>query len=415
MGEQWNRVCRSASERRAADLFFADLVGAGGAGRQRKARAGEASYDEESRGSDVLWRHAQQQVGGLVTRCGFFGPNSVQRTEQQVRDAVVAAARAERTRWHTAAGVPIGESSVSMFGDLVRYYLAASADIRPATLTAMQANAIAATTSYGSLPTLATPPATITTEVQRVRGVLMTGVPGATTPANLATLVDTALRRAREAHLDAGTFAAWSAVWVSSCVRGAAITLGLEATVGTNHVGRDELLRASTAHWEYALEAYRRTVGPNARQGTYHAFAPTTHPPVAGDIIVLDRQASAPAGIFRFANMARLQRMRTHADIVVEVHPNHVVTIGGNLEHPGGTIGGSVRFRRYPLDANGRLVVVAAQAFAQEDDAGTLPALPIAAVGTLDPRSTARIFTLLRPVQMCAAIPGQPYAGGVLT
>jgi len=98
----------------------------------------------------------------------------------------------------------------------------------------------------------------------------------------------------------------------------------------------------------------------------------------------------------------------THGDIVVEVQPGFLVTIGGN-------VGDSVRRRRYPLNAQGMLVVDRRQLYAQEDNAGALPAVPVQTARALADRSTARIFALLSPVEECAAVPGQPYGGGVLT
>lgn len=344
-----------------------------------------------------------------ITRCGFFGPH-VARTESEVRAAVVAAAQAEWTRWHTAAGAPRRENEAAMFGDLVRYYLAVISGARPDTLTAMQAAAVAGTTSYGTLFTT-TDAAVVDAEAARVRAVLLAGAPGTTTPANLAAAVEDALKHARQANRDAGAFRAWSAVWVSHCVRGAAIGLGLEAMIQGNHSGRDELLRVSAAHRVYALTAHQRRVGSPRRDGTYHAFAPDAHPPRPGDIIVQDRQHDDPAQLMTFARIAELAGgLETHGDIVVEVPEGagFAIAIGGNL-------GGSVRKRRYPLDASGRLVRAAAQLYTQESNTGALPAVPATSTAALASTSTLRIFTLLRPVEVCAAVPGQPWGGGVLT
>jgi hypothetical protein len=60
------------------------------------------------------------------------------------------------------------------------------------------------------------------------------------------------------------------------------------------------------------------------------------------------------------------------------------------------------------------LMVDRQQLFTQEDDTGTLPALPLTSTQNLAGHSTARIFALLAPVEECAAVPGQPYGGGVL-
>src|SRR6185369_13281443 len=106
---------------------------------------------------------------------------------------------------------------------------------------------------------------------QRLRGVLIAAASNTGVPADLSDQVEAALRRARMAHLDTGAFSAWSAVWVSHCVRSAGITLGLEAVVGSTHHGRDGLLLPSTSHWVYAREAFQRRSGSRA---TYQAFDP---------------------------------------------------------------------------------------------------------------------------------------------
>ena len=64
------------------------------------------------------------------------------------------------------------------------------------------------------------------------------------------------LKQARQANTDTGDFSAWSAAFVTACVRGAAITLGLEATIppGRRHVGRDELLLATLGHAAYTAD-----------------------------------------------------------------------------------------------------------------------------------------------------------------
>ena len=81
----------------------------------------------------------------------------------------------------------------------------------------------------------------------------------------------------------------------------------------------------------------------------------------------------------------------------------------------GGNVGDSCRHRRYPLDAQGLLVIDRRELFTQEDDAGTLPPVPSRTAQALADHSTARVFALLTPVEEYAAIPGQPYGGGILT
>jgi hypothetical protein len=344
----------------------------------------------------------------LRTRCGFFG-SGVQRTSLELRQAIVDRALDEWRTWHTQAGRPRRENEVAMFGHLVGYYLAANGGIRPDTVAQMWTRALSAEINYGALPGAASA-VTLNAEVARVRTALLTNLPGSSVPANLATLVDDALRHANQAHRDSGPYSSWSSVWVSACVRYVAIQQGLEALVQGRHVGRDELLHAHFRHSVYALEAYRRRVGPNRRSGTYHAFRPDAIAPRLGDIIIQDRQATRETQLFRFAHMNALANGReTHGDIVVEVNTGNVVTVGGNL-------GGSVRKRRFPLDPQGRLVIDRRQLYAREADNGVLQAVPTTTQQAgLPVNSTARIFTLLTLQETCAAVLGQPYHGGILT
>ncbi len=376
----------SHSDRRDADLFFADLLGRSEPTRRRSRRRGFEAYE------------AEQEP--LQHRCGFFG-SGVVRTEAEVRAAVVASANTEWNLWH-AAGRPRRENDAGMFGRLVRYYVSVINAARPDTLTTMWTNAAAATTNYA--PLLAAG-ANVGNEARRIRIALLTGAPGATTPANLTNVVETEIRLALDARNDNN---AWSAVCISAIVRAASINpLQLELMVGTNHVGRDKLLQFDHAHRIYTVEAWnRRRAG---RGGSYYAYDPALRAPQNGDIIVQDRTATAAANVVSFADMpARFaQQYGTHGDIVVEVHQDHVVTIGGNL-------GGSVRKRKYPLD-NGRLVRDRQQLYVQETDAGALPALPARSNDPLHTNSTARIVALLSPVIECAVIPGQRYQGGVIT
>jgi hypothetical protein len=343
-------------------------------------------------------------VGELIEVCGFFGPNNVRLTQQQVRDGVVARATAEWTAWHNAANAPRSEGDAAMFGRLVGYYLSAMAAILPDTLAAIQATALGA---INYAPLLATG-AAIDTEAARIARLLVAGAPGSTP--GLQSRVEAGLKQAREAHTDTGDFSAWSAAFVTACVRGAAITLGLEAVIppGRRHIGRDELLLASLGHAAYTAEArIRRAAFTPRRLGTYHAFLPGERAPQLGDIIVQDRRTGITAAQVRtLANVA--QGHLTHGDIVVAVDPAFVVTVGGN-------VGDSSLKRRYPRDAAGLLVVNRQQLYTQETSTGVLPALPLQSAQPLHTSSTARIFALLSPVEQCAAVPGQPYGGGILT
>jgi hypothetical protein len=343
----------------------------------------------------------------LIEVSGFFGPNNVRRTEQQIRDAVVARATGEWTAWHTAAGVSRPEGDAAMFGRLLGYYAAAVASVKPDTLTAVQTAALGQT--YTALLAAGATAATIATEATRLAGVLLTGTPDAGAAA-VTSQIATAIQRAREAHANTGDFAAWSAAFVTTCVRGAAIAQGLEAVIapGRRQIGANELLLASLTHAGYTIEArQRRAATLPRRRGTYHAFEPRQRAPRRADVIVQDRRPGITAP--QVTTLTALSAgVITHGDVVVDVQPGFVVTIGGNL-------GDSSRRRRYPCDAQGLLVVDQRELFTQEDNTGMLPPLPSRSALPLADRSTARIFALLSPVEDTVAVPGQPYHGGILT
>jgi hypothetical protein len=346
------------------------------------------------------------EAAEIVEVPGFFGPNNVRRSEQEIRAAVVARVNAEWTSWHTSAGAPRAEGEVGMFGRLVGYYLAAVARIKPDTLTAIQATALGA--NYAALLAATATAAAVAAETARLATVLVTGSPDAADAA-LAGDVRTAIGHAREANRSSGSFSAWSAAFVTACVRGAAIAQGLEAAIapGRQHVGRDELLLATLAHAEYTIEARRRRAATTPRRrGCYHAFEPRERPPQPGDIIVQDRRDTITAA--QVTTLTALSGGITHGDIVVDVQPGFAVTVGGN-------VGDSARRRRYPRDDRGLLVVDRRQLFTQEDNSGALADVPVETRLPLAPRSTGRIFALLAPVEELAAVPGQPYGGGILT
>jgi hypothetical protein len=295
-----------------------------------------------------------------------------------------------------------------MFGRLLRYYLSAVGRIKPDTLIALQAAALAA--SYNALLAAGATAPAIDAEAIRLAGVLIAGAPG-DTDAGLRDIVADEIRHARQAHANQGIYKSWSAAFVVACVRGVAIAQGLEAVIGADrrHVGRHELLQASLKHAVYTAEARRRRAAATPRRrGTYHAFEPRDRAPQPADIIVQDRTSTltTAAQVATLASVA--EGLETHGDIVVEVQPGFVMTIGGNL-------GDSSRKRRYPLDAQGLLVVERRQLFAQETNAGVVPAVPLQSALPLHTNSTARIFALLTPVEEQAAVPGQPYGGGILT
>lgn len=347
----------------------------------------------------------------LEQACGFFGSNVVI-NEQDLRDAIAAGAVAERGNWLDSAGKLLKEDEDSQFGQLTKYWLGSKSAILPTTLGTLQANAANPATNYGQLINNNATAAAVATEAQNVRATLLNGAPDATKPANLNSLVEQALTSARFSRLDDATRGPWSAVFVTSVVRDAAIQLGLESLNGSTHVGRDELLVGTSAHRVYVLEAYNNRFGGNPKKGTYHAFRPNERTPQVGDIIVQDRQVSDINNVVEFDDIPTTLNSgyALHGDIVVEVPDgaDYVIAIGGNL-------GNSAKRRRYPLDANRRLVVDRTQLYTQENDNGNLPNVPATDNSPgLNTSSTGRIFALLSLVQQCAAIPGQKVDGGVL-
>jgi hypothetical protein len=384
----------SVSEQREADLFWAELMG-----EPVTMRAAEQF------GEDLpSWQ--RPRIGPATVRVFQGVPGRAMVLENRVRAAIVDAALTEEALWHHGSA-PRFENNLAMFRNLVRYWLAENREVRPDVLVMLQ-NAIASGTSA----------TTLTAEVARLNGVLTATAASTTVPASL---VATALSRAQDSNLDTGAFSAWSAVWVSHCVRRAAITVGLEEFSGGVHHGRDGLLQPSFRHTDYVRVAHQRRAA--GQHSTYHAFDPALVTIEPGDIIVQDRMDN---GGFTFAQMPPANR-NTHGDIVIAVNGDvaaegNVVTLGGNLGFVDPATNTavahqeSVRRRRYPLGTDGRLVIAADRLFTQEDNAGTLPPVPAAITATSPPhkRSTIRIFTVLKPVGTAMDVPERPPGAGVL-
>jgi hypothetical protein len=379
-------------EMREAELFYAELMGLPPRRSQTGLRSGEAEGAAEVPGP---WR------------CGFPVPQG-NLPEEDLRAAIVAAAQAEWDAWHTG-GRPVFETAASVFPRLVCYYLSVISTARPDTLTALWSRAMASTTRYTDLLAAAEGSGAERTAAAALRARLLSGAPGTATPADLNSKVESSLFLAHKANLDHD---AWSAVWVSFCVRSAAIGAGVERMSGSRHFGRDVLLQVNAAHRVYTATAAARAAAGTT--DTYQAFDPAVRAPQVGDIIVQDRAANHSRDIVSFSSIAAAFRRghNTHGDIVVEVAGDHVIAIGGNL---GLDLEGSVRKRRYPL-VNGRLQRARTERFTQEDNAGVLPPLPnrappdtpvppdcdgAANAACLPKYSTERIVTLLSPVPMC--------------
>ena len=199
-----------------------------------------------------------------------------------------------------------------------------------------------------------------------------------------------------QAHQSRWEIAAWSAAFVTACVRGVAIAQKLEAMDGGFHRGPNVLLVATGRHTEYVIAARDQK-----KAGTYHAFEPETRPVQAGDIIVTDRvtEIEDRIGLKALAGSREL-----HGDIVIDVK-----TVDGTrvAETIGGNVHDTVRRRRYLLDGSDMLVVERERLFAEEKDNGafdlfvTRPTRPT----ILPSSSTRRIFALLSLVQECKDVP----------
>ncbi len=389
-----------------------------------EASTGEGSVRVTTGSGGPLLASLDQSVPQF---CAFWDVNSAPINEIDLREEVRAAAEAERNLWFNAAGTAIEEDASSQYGHLVSYWLGRFSDIPPVALAALQAKAVDGTINYGQLPALTTLPnnltaaetATLNAEAVQIRTALMTAVVSAV-PATVSGRAETAVRNARLSGVllpenDPVTHrsnrSAWSAIFVVSTIRKVAANLGLEAEVGGVHNGKDVLLLGHEGHRIYVGEAFRRRAAGIA--GTYHSFETTERAVQVGDIIAQDRQANSINNVWKYADMSTLASVgrEMHCDIVVEVPPggDHVVTIGGN-------IGNSVRRRRYPVSADGKLVVSREQYYTQESDTGVLAPIPAPNTANgLASLSTGRIFALLSPVPLCIVVPGTRVDGGVVT
>ncbi|MER6316733.1 DUF2272 domain-containing protein [Streptomyces sp. NPDC001581] len=362
---------------------------------------------------------ADYRPSWTAEQCGFWGRGQHPLDEAAVRDEIVRVAQAESAAWIDVAGNLVLEGAATHFGHLVLYWLEEVAQLTRETLTAIATNALDPATNYGNLPGTINP-AGLAADVQRVVSALVVGVP--TPPANLRALVEQAVRKAQISSRNPPDpnpanipGAPWSACFVNRVVRLAESGLNLE---GHATGAQQALLALSSrgAHWEYAKEAHRRTVGCKQgntfdascrRDGTYHAFQPAGHEVKPGDIVLQDRRRPVNAGgVFAFDDLATTTGVILHGDIVVDVQPGFAETVGGN-------VGESVRRRRYPLDANGELQAVATQRWIQESNARAFGALPEADPGgnPLHERSMARVFAVLSLKKECKLIQGPPADG----
>jgi hypothetical protein len=355
-----------------------------------------------------------------VTTVGWQTPNGLVRLAQ-VQQAIVDAARAEVANWRNGGVRREGEPD--QFGHLVRYWLGGiDSRIRPNALADLQAAAIDPATSYGDLlipappvppaPPALKPEADIATAAAAVAPALLASVGGAAQP-DLGARVRTALGWARNSFEDHNgpppldARGPWSAVFVTSVVRQAAMALGIEREDPVaGHVGADELLMASQRHRSYTAEAYSRSRQPG--RGGYHAFRVGSRQVQPGDIIVQDRRGGiAAANVTNFDDIPGLTGRALHGDIVVKVEADHCVAIGGNL-------GNSVMFRFYPI-RNGLLRLMWNEEYVDRDSDEPVPQVPVGNAldqdDVLSPRSTWRIFALLGLVEPYTTEQPDPFAG----
>ena len=350
----------------------------------------------------------------IQTRCGFWGASASPVSLTDLQQSIVNAANDERQKWINPNTRQLQTEAVDpIFAYLVQYWLARHSRIPTALFMALYINTTRV--NYAGLLALnldASSP-TLDAALDAIRNNLLNGVATGMTPPNLNTTINASVKMAWRSRLGTDD-SFWSAVFVSSCIRHAAIQRRIESDASGSYLGRDELLLANNAHRFYLEEAYLRRFG-NANQrksGTYHAYGPDEVVIQPSDIIVQDRHSNIAIGqVFRFRDIPGIARdgRRLHADIVTEIENNSAIAIGGNL-------GNSVRRRRYPLNQQGRLVIDQSQVYTQESDAGVLPNTPVVVnhPRTLHDLSTSRIFAVLRLVEDCIAIPGQAVTGGTL-
>ena len=116
----------------------------------------------------------------------------------------------------------------------------------------------------------------------------------------------------------------WSAAFISWVVRRA---------------GAGSSFKYSAGHSYYTVAAKQNRLAGNSNP--FKAFRTGEAAPRVGDIVCLDRGSGATYDNLR-------EGMATHCDIVVEVQPGKLTTIGGNLSD-------SVRTTTVPTDGNGRI------------------------------------------------------------
>lgn len=249
--------------------------------------------------------------------------------------------------------------------------------------------------------------------VATVAAAINTAVSG---PAGVQSLIEAAINQAKQATQAENGFP-WSAVFVTYCVRQAALDLGIEWHDGTNTINTGKLLELATAHGHYGHVAHQRRI--QGIRGTYHAFAPADAVIEVGDIIIQDRRQNTDANEGCYASGLSASTIRTlaqlgagslgctHGDIVTDIDEGTAIAIGGNLSQ-------AVRRRRYPLTADGHVDIdnTTQRIFTQQDASGQLAATSTSSSSGIQDRSTSRVFAVLKLVEECGSASGIPMAGG---
>ena len=161
----------SRAERRAADAFYAALMGR----RPRPRQFGEAFAPPLPR-PPLIERTGIPSLEPLAEdptpACGFFGPGGAMRTLDQLRADIAQVAKDQWKAWHTGA-VPRLEDDVNLFWLLFAYNVSANRKIGADQVKVL--HAAAKPLSFAALVAL-TAPADFKAEVKRLRDVMLTGI-----------------------------------------------------------------------------------------------------------------------------------------------------------------------------------------------------------------------------------------------
>ena len=338
-----------------------------------------------------------------VIYCGFVGNETVV-TKTGLVDKIVEIAQGEHDNWRNPAnGNRFLQAAAQRFTDLVIYCLAVQLNhnsISPGLVAQIQ-------NEVRRFPGL-----TRNSNFTTVSNTISSSLGGSNNDV-VARRIRRALNLANDGSRDDFP---WSAVFVTHCVRQAALDLEIEHEDASGAIqGREKILVFGNSHSQYSQPAFQRV--NNGILGCYQAFEPDQEIEV-GDIIIQDRRTCLidpgpgnpcpPAqrlqinDVREFADLA-ITPPTTHGDIVVSIDNanNSVITIGGNT-------GDSVRRRRFPIDNRGVLEIDDAnrRTWTQEPNNGNDP--PNTGINNANPlfgSSTSRIFAVLKLIEECQQLP----------